>query len=123
MDMTLESWRDIYNSYMFSVPNAATMTVAAAKEIFSNGNGYFVYRGDTLIGIGVASDGWIQAIIAVVPGMGADVLLALNCALSGADVYIEVASENHKAVALYNRLGFTKTETVATWYENILSVT
>lgn len=116
-DQNLEYWREIYNKNMRNVPNAATMTAAKAGELLCKGNAYFVHRDQKLLGIGIASGETVDAIVSVVKGAGATVLLALNHALSGDYVEVEVASENLPAVKLYNRLGFIKTEEISKWYK------
>ena len=120
---TLEQWRTIYNDRMFDVPLAATMSISEAAEIVQNATGYFIYRDNLLLGIGVAEKSCIKAVISIVPGKGADVLFALNQALDGSHITLEVASANDKAIALYDRLGFTKTGLISVWHEFIFSVT
>lgn len=118
-DKTLEKWRQIYNERMENVPNAATVTVFDGKEILEKGDGYFIHRGESLLGIGKASGDTIDAVVSVIPGSGEDVLLALCSALPGDRVTVEVASANIRALKLYNRLGFIQTEEIATWYKII----
>lgn len=114
---TLEQFRKIYNDAMKSVANASYMSVVDAEQILFKENGYFVYRENTLIGIGVAEGKRIDAIVSVVPGCGKDVLLALNRVLSGQHVEIEVASSNTRAVRLYQKLGFQTIGELSRWYK------
>lgn len=114
---TLEQWRDIYNEKMRSVPNARYMSLSDAQEQLVKGNGYFVHRGESLLGIGIASGDTIEAVASLIPGAGCDIVLALCNALSGEQVNLVVASENHKAVRLYQKLGFIQTEELEKWYE------
>jgi len=114
---SLSRWREIYNSHMRDVPNAATLTTAKAEALLQEGNIYFVHRGDDLLGIGIAHGSRIDGIVSVKKGAGETVLLALNHALSDDYVEVEVASKNLPAVRLYTRLGFVKTEEIATWYK------
>lgn len=114
---TLEQWRGIYNEKMRNVPNAAYMTQADAQMLLTEGKGYFVHRGETLLGIGSAAGEQIEALAAVQPGAGGDVLLSLCNALSGDRVFVEVATENKRAMALYERLGFVPVSEVARWYQ------
>lgn len=116
---TLELWRSLYNEKMKSIPNASYMTMHDAQKMLAKGNGYFVHMGDTLMGIGVASGDRIDAVIAAVPGAGRDVLLALNHALSGEQIILEVASANTRAISLYSSLHFVKTAELARWYRII----
>lgn len=115
-EQTLEQWRALYNEKMRSVPNASYMTMADAQRQNANGNAYFVHRGDILLGIGIAAGDRIDSVIAALPGAGQDVLLALNHALSGEQITLEVASANTRAIHLYERLGFLKTAELSHWY-------
>lgn len=113
---TLERWVEIYNQKVINVPNGAWMTASAAKEMLQKGDGYFVHRNGELLGIGKASGTEISWIASVQPGAGADVLRALCHTLSEETVTLIVASENCKAVNLYNKLGFVCTGIISTWY-------
>ncbi len=113
---TLETFRQLYNRRMAGVPNAAFMTVEEGNRMLQKGDGYFVHRDRTLLGIGRASGDTIDAVISVVPGQGETVLLALNHALFGDTVGLEVASANLPAVRLYERLGFIKGKKLSVWY-------
>ena len=113
----LGEWIEIYNRRMRSVPASSYMRVQDGKQLLSAGDAYFVHRGEQLLGIGVASGGTIQAIASVVPGAGRDVLLALNHALFGERVVVEVASENAAAYKLYTSLGFLPTRMILRWYQ------
>ena len=60
--------------------------------------------------------GKIGAIVAVQKGAGADVVLALCHALTEDFAMLEVASNNERAVRLYDRLGFLPTAELSRWY-------
>ena len=113
---TLAQWRDIYNSRMAQVDSASYMSDADARKMLADGDGYFVHREGVLLGIGKASGNRIEAVVSCVPGAGSDVVLALNHALSGEKICLDVASSNSPAVALYDRLGFIKTSEISHWY-------
>lgn len=115
-ESTLELWRGIYNTGMANVPNSTWFTQSAGKEMLREGDGYFVYRGDTLLGIGKASGERLDAVVAVQRGAGGDVVWALTGAMTGKQIVLEVASANVRAVRLYERLGFTTVEEVSRWY-------
>ena len=118
-EKTLEQWRTIYNEKMLNVPNARFMTTMDAKELLAKGNGYFIHRDNVLLGIGIASGDCVDAIAAVIPGAGKDVLLSLSHALSADQIKLKVASKNQKAIRLYEELGFIKTERIEIWYQII----
>lgn len=113
---TLEQWRGIYNSKVKNIPNGAWMTEKAAKEMLQKGEGYFVHRGKTLLGIGKVSGENLDWAASVHPGAGADVVCALAHAVCGDTVTLTVAKNNEKAVNLYERLGFLPVGEVGRWY-------
>ena len=116
-ESTVQQWLDIYNERMADIPNAAYMDSADGKELLKTGDGYFVHRDGKLLGIGKAAGDFIDTVISVVPGMGETVALALASVLTEDTVKLMVASENHRAVGLYQRMGFVKTKELSRWYK------
>ncbi len=116
-EKTLEQWRKIYQEKMTSVPNAATMTKADAKDMLERGEGYFVHKDEKLLGIGMVGKETIKAIAAVEPGAGEQVLCTLCHGLMHEYAELEVAAENTRAMRLYERLGFMKMAEVSRWYK------
>lgn len=116
-EKTVEQWRSYYNERMKDVPNASTMTREDGKQLLAKGGGYFVHRGEELQGIGIAREDKIEAIASIKPGAGETVLLTLCSALFSEKIVLEVASNNERAISLYERLGFLKTELLRTWYD------
>lgn len=114
---TLETWRTIFNQRMAGVPNAAFLTLEGAKEMLQKGDGYFVHRGEQLLGIGQASDEQLDVVVSCFPGGGRETVLALCHAITGPTVSLEVASVNERAVRLYERLGFLTTAELSRWYK------
>ena len=115
-EATLEQWRSIYNEKVRRLPNGAWMTQQGGKEMLTKGDGYFVHRGEKLLGIGRAAGDQIDWVASVEPGAGGDVVCALAHALWCDTVTLTVASENTKALDLYERLGFVKTKELSRWY-------
>lgn len=113
---TLEQWRAIYNEKVRRLPNAAWMTERDGREMLVKGDGYFIHRGTELLGIGRASGDTIDWVAAVKSGAGRDVVCALVHALWCDGVKLTVASENQKAVALYDALGFVKAREISKWF-------
>ena len=116
-EIDLDQWRRLYNDRMYDISNAATMTYAKSLEILTARKGYFVYHNNTLIGLGVAAGTDIEAVISISRGKGRDVLLALCGVLCGAFVEVEVATENDRAIRLYERLGFAQHAQISRWYK------
>ena len=113
---TAAEFQRIFNEKTPSVPNGAWMNDSDTKEMLKTGEGYFVHRGDTLLGIGRVYGGELRFLASVFPGAGADVLKALCSAVTEDTVTLTVASANEKAMKLYERLGFVKTELLSRWY-------
>ena len=115
-EKTAAQWQQLYNERMRHVPNAAWMTQKDAMEMLQKGDGYFVHRNGELLGIGRASAGMLDLVIAAKKGAGFDVACALCHALTEDTVTLTVASENPRAIRLYERLGFVKTAELSRWY-------
>jgi len=118
-DETLQQWLEIYNCRMTGVANAAYLTSADGADMLKRRDGWFVYRGDALLGIGMAAEDTMDAVISVIPGAGKDVVLALKKNLTAKRITLQVASANERAIRLYDRLGFVKTEEISRWYKII----
>ena len=113
---TLEQWQRIYNEKVVRVPNGAWMDGLRSRELLEKGDGYFVHRGQTLLGIGRASVDRIDWVASVTPGAGREVVCALAHALTRDTVSLTVASENKKALRLYESLGFVPCREISRWY-------
>ena len=113
---TLKQWQQIYNDKVRNLPNGAWMTDADARKMIDKGDGYFIHRGETLLGIGRVSGDTIDWVASLQPGAGRDVLLALSHAITEETVYLTVASVNIKAVKLYENLGFLKNKELSRWF-------
>ena len=116
-EKTAEQWRMIYNEKMRSIDNSASMTRQDMEDLVKQGGGYFIHREEELLGIGIARGEYVESIIAVKPGAGREVMLALCGSLTSQRVVLEVASTNGKAIRLYEKLGFLKTAEISSWYD------
>ena len=115
-DATVSRWRSIYNEKMRPIDNAATMTAFDEKKIVQSGGAYFVHREGDLLGIGWLEDTEILAVASVKPGMGRTVMNTLMSLVEGAQIRLEVASTNEKAIHLYEKIGFIRTKEISSWY-------
>lgn len=118
-DDTLEQWRTIHNDKMRYVPNAAFMNLSAANKLLETCSAYYVVRKGQTLGIGAVEGAEIRAIASTVSGSGKDIVSALNSALTGEIAFVEVASENHTAIGLYERMGFVQDQLIAQWHKII----
>ena len=109
-------WCDIYNKRMHDVPNAATLSVSAVKELISANVCFLIYEGQQLLGIGKIVGNKVDAVATVVPGRGADVMCALCSVIKDESILVEVAVNNIPAIKLYEKLGFQKKNVISTWY-------
>lgn len=116
-EATVTRWREIHNEKMRAVPNAATMTSKDEKNILESGGAYFVHRQGELLGIGWLRDTELCAIAAVKPGMGWKVMNTMMSLVEGAQLELQVASTNEKAIRLYEKMGFLKTGERSRWYK------
>ena len=115
-EQTLQQWLDIYNERMADVPNAAYMDRRDGQELLKSGDGYFVHRNGQLLGIGKAKGDFIDTVISVRSGAGETVVQALASMLNCEIVQLWVASENHRAIRLYERMGFLPVKEISRWY-------
>lgn len=115
-DATVTRWRTLYNEKMRTIDNAATLTAFDEKRIVQSGGAYFVHHEGELLGIGWLEDTELLAVAAAKPGAGRTVLNTLMSLVEGAQMRLEVASTNEKAIHLYEKLGFIKTKEISRWY-------
>lgn len=122
-EQTVPRWRQIYNESMRSVDNAETMEARDEKKILQSGGAYFIHDNGNLLGIGWMDDTKLLVVASVVPGAGQRLMHTLMSLVEGADMTIEVASTNEKALRLYEKLGFLPVREVACWYDVLTTET
>lgn len=113
---TGEKWRRVYNDRMEAVPNSSFLDIKKMKSLQSSCSLYFVHENGEMIGIGAITDGCIKALASTVKGAGNKVLLTLCSAMASSNITLEVATVNHKAIKLYEKSGFVKTELLSQWF-------
>lgn len=116
-EATVARWREICNDRLRGVDHAATLTAADEEKILNSGGAYFVHRNGELLGVGWMEDARLLLIAGVKPGAGEDVMHTLMSLVEGADMTLEVASTNHRAIALYEKLGFVPVRETLCWYD------
>lgn len=103
-----EGWLEHYRRSFARVP--------AAKAFSSVPEGAcFVYDGQTQIGLGLLQEGVLAAVASLSPHRGADCVCALAQEL-GPRITLQCAMENAPAMALYDRLGFSRGPIRETWH-------
>lgn len=117
MEATVSRWRSICNERLRQVDNAATLTASDEKRILESGGAYFVHDNGELLGVGWLEDPKLLLVAAVKSGEGETVMHTLMSLMEGADMTLEVASTNHRAIRLYDRLGFLKVREVRRWHQ------
>lgn len=110
------SWRRIYNEKMMPVDNATILSAADERRLYEESGAYFVHDGGNLLGIGWLCRNELLALASVVPGAGALVLGSILSVAGEGPISLEVASSNEKAIRLYEKMGFIKTEILRSWY-------
>lgn len=116
-DTTISRWRGLMNERLRPVDNAATLTAFDEKKIVQSGGAYYIHRSGELLGLGWMEDTKLLLVAAVKPGAGETVMHSLMSLVEGADMTIEVASTNDRAIRLYEKLGFMKTREVVKWHK------
>lgn len=121
-EQTVSQFRSIMNERLRDVDHAATLTAADEKKILESGGAYFVHHAGELLGVGWLEDTKLLLVAAVKPGAGERVMHTLMSLVEGADMTLEVASTNARAIRLYEKLGFLKIREqiryVSVWPEN-----
>ena len=114
---TLEEWVTLYNRKFRTVPNAVWLSPSLGQAVLKAREAFFVRLAGRSVGIAKGAENQVHAVAALAPGGGRAAVLALAKALEGPEITLEVASVNGKALALYQSLGFRKTEALAKWYK------
>lgn len=110
-------WAEIYNQRMKDVPAAAYLDDALIRKLPGEKDAYFVHRDGKLLGIGRAKEDRILVVATTEPGAGEQIVKAMAELLDAETIVVECAEENGKAIHLYERLGFLKTQVKTQWYQ------
>lgn len=115
-EQTVSRWRELYNQKMSSVHNASTLEARDEARILESGGAYFIHESGVPLGIGWLEEDKLSTLAALKPGAGELVCKAMQSLIPQQQITLEVASANEKAVRLYERLGFLKTQELSRWY-------
>lgn len=116
IDVTAGRFCDIYNDKVIHIPNAAWMDKTDLRDMMERKEGYYVRKGDSIIGIGRVYGNELRFLAALEPGAGADTVIALSGLAEAEIITLEVATANEKAISLYMRLGFAQEQHLSRWY-------
>lgn len=116
-EKTVAQWRKLYNEAMAEVDNHSTLTAFHEKAILASGGAYFVHQNEELLGLGWVEGNQLLAVVSLQPGMGETVARTLFTAMNTDRITLEVVTSNNRAVALYRRMGFVKTQELRRWYK------
>ena len=114
-EQTVSQWREIVNRRLKDVDLAACLDQKREKEILSSGGAYFIHRQGSLLGVGWLTEGTLRILASVVPGAGERVAHTILSVTPGESIRIEVASTNHRALRLYEKLGFLPVKELEAW--------
>lgn len=115
-EQTVSGWREFMNGRLKDVDNAATLVSQGEKEILESGGAYFVHKNGELLGGGWLKEGELL-LLAAVPGAGERVMHTLMSLQADQPMELDVASTNTRAIRLYEKLGFVKTEELRRWHK------
>ena len=115
-EQTVSGWREFMNGRLKDVDNAATLVSQGEKEILESGGAYFVHENGELLGGGWLKEGELL-LLAAVPGAGERVMHTLMSLQPDQPMELDVASTNTRAIRLYEKLGFVKTEELRRWHK------
>ena len=115
-EQTVSGWQEFMNGRLKDVDNAATLVSQGEKEILESGGAYFVHKNGELLGGGWLKEGELL-LLAAVPGAGERVMHTLMSLQPDQPMELDVASTNTRAIRLYEKLGFVKTEELRRWHK------
>ena len=115
-EQTVSGWREFMNGRLKDVDNAATLVSQGEKEILESGGAYFIHKNGNLLGGGWLKEGELL-LLAAVPGAGERVMHTLMSLQPDQPMELDVASTNTRAIRLYEKLGFVKTQELRRWYK------
>ena len=114
---TIGKWREFLNGKMRPIDNSGTLTKQGEQEILDLGGAYFIHRDGELLGAGWLVGEELKLIASSKDGAGQRVLHTLLSAAHPAQLRLEVASTNERAIRFYEKMGLVKTAELRRWYQ------
>lgn len=112
---TVGRFREYLNRRMAQVDCASYLEARDEQTILKSGGAYFVHADGQLLGVGWLEAGKLLA-LAAEPGQGECVFHSLMSIVEGQTMTLEAADTNHRALRLYQKLGFVPVGETARWY-------
>lgn len=103
---TVSRWREIHNNAMAAVDNGGTLEKRDEDKILKSGGAYFVHNKGELLGIGWVQENKLLAVASVQRGAGEKIMHTLMSLVDDEVMTLDVASTNHRALRLYEKMGF-----------------
>ena len=113
------AYLEIYNRCFVQVPAAASYDAGSLEPLYGEDLAWLVKRGGVYAGVAEISKEGLEG-IAVLPehrGLGYDLALAVLPMVPSPELRLKVASTNLRAIALYERLGFTVDGVEKRWWQ------
>lgn len=117
-DGNAERYREIYNDLFRAIPNAATCTPEDLWRLREKSRAHLAKVGGKAAGICQWSGSELNA-IGVLPefrGLGHRLALTAFAQMEGEVITLRVSSSNARALRLYQKLGFDRTQVLSSWY-------
>lgn len=113
-----EAYLRIYNRCFQTVSGAATYGPRDLERLYGEDKAWLVKENGIYAAVAEISEEGLEG-IAVLPefrGLGYHLALAVLPMVPSLTLNLKVAGNNSRAIALYERLGFTPTHTVSRWF-------
>ena len=114
---TVTQWRELMNEKMRPVDNSGTLMKKHVQDILGSGGAYFVHHDGELLGAGWLVNHELLLLASCKRGAGERVMHTMMSLIPGQEVKLDVVSTNHRAIRLYEKLGFVRTTALRKWYK------
>ena len=117
-----ENGRDylaVYNRCFARMPGHASYDEKDLSRLLEQGGAFLVYRGGTPAAVVELGENSLEG-IGVLPefkGLGYPLAVTALKRLPEPTLFLKVVSTNHRAIRLYQRIGFAETKVVSRWWE------
>lgn len=114
---TVTQWRELMNEKMRPVDNSGTLMKKHEQDILGSGGAYFVHHDEDLLGAGWLVNNELLLLASCKRGAGERVMHTMMSLISDQEMKLDVVSTNHRALRLYEKLGFIRTPALRKWYQ------